>query len=511
MGVAEYILTQDIGIFSCKATLFSLDGFVVRSNVVSYRPCYNDQGWASQSPQLWWDAFRRNCRTILAGIPADSVKALCLCGQMMACLPVNRQIKPVYDCITWDDKRSIQEAKEINTLLGASEIHEITGVCLSYAFTLPKILWLKKHHPDIYQQTYKFIHCKDYINYLLTGQLVTDSTDAGFSQMYDLFNQCWSDRILQATGIDPNKLPQVLPFGTVLGPVLPQAAEQCGLSPNTQVVLGLGDGRATVVGSGIQHPGEGCIYSGAASWVSQVTLNKEMDTQNAITKAAYLNGTYVNGGSMLAGRLCADWYFHTFFPDYSHVHRGGNLDHFLASQVPKSPVGSNGLLFMPYLRGERSPWWNHYAKGGFVGLCSHHNKYDFCRSILEGVSFHMALIKNRIEQLESFSSMRLVGSGTSPQWQQILSDVFETDITSSNVTGNVACVGAAVVAGVATGLYKDYSEIARFHHDQLITTPIEENIEIYRELLPAFEDCYFALQDINQHLGRVNYYKSSKQ
>ena len=122
----------------------------------------------------------------------------------------------------------------------------------------------------------------------------------------------------------------------------------------------------------------------------------------------------------------------------------------------------------------------------------------------------MGLIKNRIEQLEPFSTMRLSGSGSSPQWQQILSDVFEMEITSSDITGNVACVGVAAVAGVAAGFYRDYSEIARFHHNQRVTTPIEENIEIYRELLPAFEDCYFALQDINQHLSQVNYRRPGK-
>lgn len=510
MAVPEYILTQDIGSFSCKATLFSLDGTVVRSNAVSYRPCYNDQGWAWQSPHLWWDAFRTNCRTVLTGISPDSVKAVCLCGQMMSCLPVDEKIQPLFDCVIWDDKRSIRETEEIHTLLGAPEIHKITGVCLSHTFSLSKILWLKRHHPDVYQRTYKFIQCMDYINYLLTGRLITDNTNAGFTQMYDLFQQKWSDQILQATGVDPDKLPEVVPFGTILAPVLPQAASQCGLSTSTQVVLGLGDGRATVVGSGIQTPGEGCIYLGASSWLSQVTLGRELDTQNAITKADYLPDTYVNGGAMLAGRMCADWYVNAFFPDRPHTQDLSDLDRFLFSQVPKSPVGSNGLLFMPYLRGERAPWWNHYAKGGFVGLCSHHTKYDFFRSILEGVSFHIGLIKNRIERMESFSSMRLVGSGSSPQWQQILSDVFEMEISSSDVTGNVACVGAAVVAGVAIGAYKDYSEITRFHHNQRITIPIAENIEIYRELLPAFEDCYYALQDINQHLSQVNYSKHNK-
>ncbi|MEA4933439.1 MAG: FGGY family carbohydrate kinase, partial [Lawsonibacter sp.] len=490
-------------VFSCKSALFSLDGTLVRSNTVSYRSCRNESGWAWQSPDLWWDAFCQNCRTLLANVPPEAVKAVSMCGQMMSCLPIDQKIQPICDCITWDDKRAVEQVKALNGVLGSEDIHKITGICLGYAFTLPKILWLKKHRPDFYARTYKFIQCKDYINYKLTGQLVTDETDAGFTQMYDLFGQCWSDTILNSAGIDREKLPEVVPTGTILGRVTPQASSQSGLSTSTLVVQGLGDGRAPSIGSGIHSPGEGCINLGSSSWLSQVTNQRNMDIHHSITKAVYPQpGLYVNGGSILSGCLCATWYVNAFFPDDLHFHNGG-LESFLASQLPNSPVGSRGLLFMPYLRGERAPWWNNYAKGGFVGLCDHHTKYDFCRSILEGVSFQLAIIKNCIERLEPFTSMRLVGSGCSPQWQQILSDVFEMNIISSDVTGQVACVGAALVAGVATGIYRDYSESSRFHHNQLITTPIEENIEIYRELLPAFEDCYFALQDINQHLSQV--------
>src|SRR5699024_8408772 len=166
--------------------------------------------------------------------------------------------------------------------------------------------------------TSRFIQCKDYVNYLLTGQLVTDETDAGFTQLYDLFGRCWSDQILQATGIDRDKLPEVVPTGTVLGHVIPQAAAQCGLSTQTLVVQGLGDGRAPSVGSGIRNPGEGCLYLSSSAWISQVTASREMDIDHAITKASYLRpDLYVNGGTIFSGGLCADWYVKSFFPQYA--------------------------------------------------------------------------------------------------------------------------------------------------------------------------------------------------
>lgn len=504
MNCDGYILVQDIGIFSCKAVLFSLEGNVVRSNTTYYKPSYNEQGWSWQPPELWWESFCQNCRALLLNIPPEAVRVVSLCGQMMSCLSVDENARPLCDCITWDDRRSTKQAQEINALLGASEVHRITGARLSHTFSLSKILWLKEHYPDIYRRTHQFIQCKDFINYHLTGQLVTAETDAGFTQIYDLYGQCWSERILQVVGIDPAKMPEVVAPGTILGTVTPQAAEQCGLSTRTLVVEGVGDGRAPAIGSGIFKPGEGCIYLGSTSWLSQVTCRRDLDIRHATTKASYLwPDTYVNGGTILSGHLCTDWYVNTFFSEQLPV-KGGDMEKFMADQLACSPVGSKGLLFMPYLRGERSPWSNDFAKGGFIGLSSHHTKYDFYRSILEGVSFQLALVKYSIETLEPFVSMRLVGGGTSPQWQQILSDVLEMDIVSSDVTQNIGCVGVAIIAGVATGIYKNYAEVTRFHHNQMITTPVEDHMEIYRELLPAFEDCYLALQDINQHLSQIN-------
>lgn len=495
----EYILTQDIGGFSCKATLFSLDGTLVRSNVVTYQSYQNDKGWYWQSPHLWWDAFCQNCKTLLAGIPPEAVKVVSICGQMMACLPVDQNVHPLYDCITWNDTRAIEQAAELQRSIGAGKLHEITGVGPGYAFTLPKIMWMKKYCPELYKNTYKFIQSKDYINYLLTGQLVTDETDAGFTQIYDLYHRAWSNTILEATDIDGSKLPAVVPLGTILGHVTAKAAEQCGLSTSTLVAQGLGDGRAPTLGAGVQKPGEGCLCISSSAWLSQVTQEQTIDPNHAITKAAYIApDLFVNGGSMLSGLLSVDWYMDTFFPE---LDKRCSLDQFFANQLSNSPVGSNGLLFLPHLRGERAPRWNNFAKSGFVGLSSKHTRYDFTRSILEGISFQLGTIKNYIEKLEPFVSMQMVGAGCSPLWQQMFSDIFEMDIISSDVTWDAACVGVAVVAGVAAGIYKDYSEVSRFHHKQIITTPIQENVEIYRELLPTFEDCYFALEDINQHLG----------
>lgn len=499
----QYILAQDIGIYSCKATLFSFDGEAVRSNMVRYSPNTATNNRSSQTPDIWWDAFCLNCRKLLSDISADAVKAVCVCGQMMGCLALGRDGRPLYEHITWDDKRSVDQICMIESLLSAERIHAITGVCLSHMFTLSKILWLKEQLPDIYRDTARFVQCKDYINYRLTGVLATDESDAGFTQMYDLLKREWSGTILDACGIDVAKLPEVVHFGTVLGPVTQEASEQCGLSRNTIVVEGMGDGRAPAVGSGLAKSGDGLIYMGSVSWVSQVTRSAKMDRKNVLTKLSYTEpDLLLNGGTVLSGGLSVDWFLKTFYP--ADCATKTFLREELFARMNQTPIGSNGLLFMPYLRGERTPWWNNYAKGGFIGLDMNHTRDDFFRSVIEGVSFQLAIVKRSMEELEPFSSLYLTGGVATPQWQQLLSDIFEMNIVSTDVKSGIGCVGAAVAAGVGIGIYRDYSEVSRFHRNHYHTSPINENVELYRDLIPVFEDCYNALQDINQYLSHVH-------
>ena len=289
MDSKEYILTQDIGIYSCKAALFSLEGETICTNRVDYAPDVVPDDRSTQPPSTWWNAFCLNCRKLLENVPASSVKAVCVSGQMMGCLSLGRDGQPLYDHITWDDKRDTDQINRIQSLLSADIIHSITGVCLSYMFSLPKIMWLREHFPDIYQNTWKFIQCKDYINYRLTGVLATDESDAGFTLMYDLLRRRWSDTILSAFEIDAAKLPEVVPSGTVLGKVTQAASADCGLDQDTLVVEGLGDGRAPTVGSGLSQKSQGLVYVSSTAWFSQVTDSVQIDRKRILTKCTYTN------------------------------------------------------------------------------------------------------------------------------------------------------------------------------------------------------------------------------
>ena len=502
--MTQYILAQDFGNVSCKAILCTLEGDIVRNNIIQYNLCSGDDHRIWQSPDVWWNAFRKNCSILLSGLNPEDVVAISLCAVMMGCLPVSDKGIPLCDAILWEDRRSMQQTERLVSKLDAERLYKISGIRSSPNFSVTKMMWIHDNQQEIYQNTYKFIQAKDYINYKLTGQLVTDVSDAGFTQVYDIYKNCWSEEILAAAEIDVNKMPEVVPQGTVLGKVTQEASRECGLSTHTLVVQGVGDGRAMIIGSGVNRPGEGCIYLGGAAWLSQVTSAQNMDPDCRLTKTSYLYpDLYTNGGAMLAGGLCVDWFLKEFFPEIEPGihHPLKSTYQFIDHQIERSKVGSNGLLFMPYLTGERSPWWNAEARGGFLGLRSSHTKFDFCRSILEGVSFNLGIIKNSIELLEPFTKIRMVGEWCNPQWQQIIADVFDQTIVSTNISWDSACVGVATLAGIGAGVYEDITEIKRFHKTRHTTIPISENVEIYNELLPAFEDCYHALKDVNQHLG----------
>jgi xylulokinase len=530
--MAQYILAQDIGITSCKAILCTLDGVIVRRNIISYAFEHNDRNWAWQNPGLWWTAFCKNCKYMLADIDPEAVVAVAVCGHMMGCLPVGNDGEPLCDATVWGDYRAAPQAVKLSQRVGPERIYRITGIHCSPVYSASRIMWVRENRPDIYEKTEKFLQPKDLINFKLTGCLLTDETDAGFTQLYDLYENRWSQEMLDAARIDASKMPEPVPYGTALGRVTPKAADETGLSTKTLVVQGMGDGRATVVGSGIRREGEGCTYMGAAAWVSQATASKALDPSCALSKTTLISpGIYANGGATLGGKLCVNWFGREFLSDgaAASLHYGQGMSGYLAQHwdcIPTadgggqndsssaqafgdfdrladlSKPGSNGLLFLPYLSGEQTPWWNATMHGAFLGMKTSHTKADFCRSILEGINFNLAIIKDKIERMVPFTSMTLVGTSIGRNWEQILSDIYDMPIIVTNISWEVDCVAVAVAAGIGAGVYQSIAAVDKFHHTKYIVSPSAERAELYRELLPAFEDCYYALRDISQHLAR---------
>ena len=501
--MAKFLLTHDLGTSSDKATLYALNGELVAHSEQSYPVHYAQGGLcAEQDAEDWWQAFCTNNRILLQGRDPKKVAAVAVSGQMMACLPVDKEGKPLRRCMIWADGRAKEEYGYIASKVGEREFYSITGNNPSANYTAPKILYLKKHELHVFEAAHKYLQPKDYINFRLTGRYLTDASDAGHTHLYDIFHGQWSDTLLRAVGLPREKLPDVVWAGTPIGGVLSTAASQCGLSSGTLVVQGAGDGRAAMLGAGILEKGEAYVCLGTSSWLSAATDKLNMEPDSGLYKGLSLKkGYYINGGTMQAGGLSYDWYVKNLWGNDSTENEAKAPYAEVERQIRASSPGANGLLYMPYILGERAPWFDTEVKGAFLGLKATHTKADLSRSIMEGVALHLGIILERIEKLDKVDSVRIVGGGAkSLVWQQILADVFQKPIVKTNVDLNAGSLGTAVLAGVGAGLFPDISVVKSFHKVETVSEPAPELGEKYAALRSILEDAYHSLKSVNKKL-----------
>lgn len=463
----QYIIAHDLGTSGDKASLVCTDGTIEKSCTQGYPMEHPHTGWAQQDPDLWWDAFCRCNRELLEGIQLDAIAGVCLTGQMMSCLPVNKAGEALYPAMIWADGRASEEADVLRKMVGAWEFYQMVGMRVSANYGLPKMMWLKKHLPEIYQKTFKFLSPKDYINCKLTGRFAIDPENAAFLHCMDLRTGTWSEPLLKEAGIDPQKLPELLPLSAVIGTVKAEVAKKCGLMTGTPVIMGPGDGGAATLGAAVLEPGEAYTSLGTSSWVCVVSGLPHLDREQRIAKINYL-GTLRDSGTMQAGGFAHRW-METLLcePEMSRAAQEGVSIHELVEQLARtSPVGSGGVLFQPYLMGERAPLWDTQMRGAFLGLTSQTTRADLCRSVLEGVVLHLNWIYRCIlsaNGMQGVTSMKMVGGGAkSPLWSQIFADVFGIPIEITGKPDQAGALGTAVVAGVGLGIYPNYSMIRQF-------------------------------------------------
>ena len=501
--MAKYLLTHDLGTSSDKATLYAANGELLAHSEQSYPVYYAEGGiCAEQDASDWWNAFCNNNRILLKDRNPAEVAAVAISGQMMACLPVNKQGIPLRRCMIWADRRAGKESEYIASVLGKDRFYSITGNAPSANYTAPKILYLKEHEPEIFEAAYKYIQPKDYINLKLTGEFVTDASDAGHTHLYDIFKGQWSDEILQSIGLMRSKLPQVVWAGTPIGRVLNSVANECALLPGTLVVQGAGDGRAAMLGAGILEKGEAYVCLGTSSWLSAATDKANMDVHSGLYKGLSLrNGYYINGGTMQAGGLSYDWYIKNLHSNGVKCLSYNEIE----KQILSVPPGSEGMLYMPYILGERAPYFDMEVKGAFLGLKATHTHAHMSRSVMEGVALHLAIILNRMEKLDVVDSVRIVGGGAkSAVWRQILADVFQKRIIKTNIDLNAGSLGTAVLAGVGAGIFSDISAVREFHKTEAISEPNIQTKGVYKEMRCVLEEAYYSLKNVNGRLSNLS-------
>jgi xylulokinase len=487
----RYILAHDLGTSGNKATLFDETGALVTSRVTPYQMNVFNTNWAEQDPKIWWEAVCSSSREVLATIDPMQVTAVAFSGQMMGCLPIDKEGKPLHNALLYCDQRSTEQERQFIETLGFDRIYAITGHRPSSSYSLTKLLWLKKHRPQVYEKTFKVLQAKDYMNFLLTGEYATDYNDASGTNAFDLSTLDWSDEILTAMGVPRSLFPQAYPSSAIIGKVHHKASEQTGIPEGTPVIVGAGDGGCASLGAGSVSFGKPYLYMGSSSWVS-IASKRPLSGPEKIgfTWAHPVAGLYQPCATMQTAGGSLSWFAQTYLGKSD----GKTLDN-VNETARTSERGAHGLFFLPYLLGERSPWWSTKAKGAFVGLDLNTTFADHCRAVLEGIAMNQKLNFAEMLNMTDDRQVMFIGGGALNQYlRQIMADVLGCEIAIPKFLTEATSMGAALLGGVGSGLYEDFSLIEAMNPIQQIISPNRENVQYYEELTQRFAQLYRSLE-----------------
>ena len=501
------ILAHDLGTTGNKATLFAADGSTVASTFAAYDTRYAQPNWAEQDPRDWQAALFESTQRLVkaaqqAGHSAADVAVVSFSGHMNGALLVDVAGAPLRPAIIWADQRATAQAELIRERCGEAEVYWLTGNRISPAYTAAKLLWIKQHQPELYRRARWVLQAKDYAAFLFSGAIATDFSDASLTLLLDLAGRRWAEPLLDQLGLDVAMLPPIFPSAQVIGQVTAQAAAATGLRAGTPVVIGGGDGACATVGAGAVRPGDAYNYIGSSSWVALTTAQPVLDPARRTFNLAHLDPALnVALGAMQTAGGAFDWFERLLRCDREAEPLYAELDAEAASVAP----GANGLLFLPYLLGERSPHWNPQARGAFVGLAMPDGRGELARAVLEGVAFNLRAILDVLRAQDiAVESMRLIGGGgKSALWRQILADVYGLPVEQLNLPANATALGAAVAGGVGVGIYPDYGVAQQLAPVARTDRPNPASQTRYAALYTLFQQSYAALEPIFEQLAAL--------
>jgi len=457
----NYLLGIDVGTSSCKTAFFGIDGRIVAKNSRNYLTSYPQEEWAEQDATQWWKAVTLNIREILekSKIKPSRICAIGVSSQGSVVLPVDRKGQALRPAMIWMDRRSTMQCNWIKHKVGQDTIYQINGNHIDPSNMAPKILWLKENEPSIYQSTYKFMHANGYIIHKLTGKFSVDISEGGLTQLFDTKNGKWSEELIRACNIDKNKLPEVFDCSEVVGKVTQEAAIATGLVAGIPVVAGSMDMVASAVGCGASKEGQAYVAAGTVIamgiCVDSFRCNPALHIyHHALPKKWLLAaGVDFGGGSL-------HWFKNEFGNSLISQHQKNNPYYSIDEFVRASPPGARGLIFLPYMKGQRAPLWNDHVRGVIFGISPSHTKGDLIRALMEGSGFGLYNIIEIVEK-EGFKVTEIYLSGgcsKSKVWDQIFSDITGKCIVIPYYTDELTVYGSALLAGMGVGVFSKDGE-----------------------------------------------------
>ena len=486
-----YYIGIDTSTTATKALLMNEVGQVVGVASSQYDYQTPQPLWSEQDPALWWTATCASIRQLMAetDVPPSAIKGVGLTGQMHGLVLLDANGAVIRPAILWNDQRTQAECDQIRARLGTEQLIALTGNDALTGFTAPKILWIQNNEPAGFQRIAHILLPKDYVRYRLTGEFATDKAGAAGTLLFDLAQRDWSPAMLSALNIDPDWLPPTFEGPAITGTITTEAAKATGLIAGTPVVAGGGDQAANAVGTGAVVEGVVALSLGTSGVVFATTDAPVVEPAGRLHAFCHaVPDKWHLMGVMLSAAGSLRWYRDTLAPGQEFAE--------LVAEAEGLPAGSDGLFFLPYLTGERTPHPDPLARGGFIGLTVRHTQPHLTRAVLEGVAFGLrdGLELMKPAGLTSIDQIRISGGGArSPLWRQILADVLGTELVTVNTTEGAA-FGAALLAATGAGVFADVVEACGAVVQVTGRSTPTANQTIYEQCYPLYRDLYPALR-----------------
>ncbi|MHA1792070.1 MAG: xylulokinase [Promethearchaeota archaeon] len=496
----KFIMALDLGTTGTRSVIFNEKGKMMGYAYKEWESIYPAPAHVEQDANHWWNATKETIQEALkkTSIDAAEIFAVAITNQRETIVPVSKDGEPLSNAIVWQDRRTIKECEFIESKLGKDYIYKTTGLTIDPYFSASKILWFKNNKPSIYEKTFKFLLVHDFILMKLTGKFITDQSNASRTMLFDINKRAWSNEILDALGIDPGKLPDVLPSGKFVSNVSEDSG--CALTTSTQVITGAGDQQCAALGVGVNKKGRVKCTMGTGTFLIAYTSRVKLDPKaRVLCSCAAIEDSYVVEASMFSTGSLLKWARDVIgYPEKVKAREQGVSTYKIIDELAeKTPPGSNKLLFLPFMVGAGAPYWNANARGTMFGLAAGHHRGDIYRAIMECTSYD---VKKNLDVFKDIGlpvlEIRLTGGGSrSKIWSQILSDVSNIPCLKPDQEEATA-VGAAILAAMGSKLYENLDKaVETFISIKGQYSPSKENNKRYSKIMTIYERLYNVLND----------------
>jgi len=486
--MAKLLLGIDIGTSACKVAVFEKSGKVIAQKNKPYKLYYPNPGWVEQNPDEWWNAIVDGIKEILKTVSADDIAGIGIDGQSWSAIPVDKAGNCLHNTPIWMDTRARDICERVVSEVGFDEIFEVAGNGFEPAYTTPKMLWFKENKPEIYNNTYKFLQSNSYIGMKLTGNMTQDLSQGYGIHFFDMKKCQYDEKLAGKLGLTVDKVPELVECHSVIGEVTEEAAKITGLAVGTKVVAGGLDAACGTLGAGVYKKGQTQEQGGQAGGMS-ICLDEAVAHPKLILSPHVVPGHWLLQGGTVGGGGVLRWF-------KSELGKNESFDELTALAENIAP-GSDGVTFLPYMAGERSPIWNADAKGVFYGLGFDKTKGHMVRAALEGVAYSLEHNLRTAAQtgVEVGELLAMGGSANSILWTQIKADVTGK-VIKVPASDTATTLGAAILAGVGIGMYESFESAVK---ETIVVTreqkPNMENHEKYKKSMELYLELYEDLKD----------------